>query len=129
MNSDFCSCSCLPPSLSLHFPLLPPSYLLLAAVDARITSVVSRYRSRLSHYDVNNEMLHGGYFHRRGGPSLVVRAFQLAASIDPSALLFLNDFHVVGGLSAASRPEVYADSAVALMRAGECVLGRADESR
>ena len=89
-------------------------------MDARISSVVSRYRARLAHYDVNNEMLHGGYFRRRGGPSLAVRAFQLASSLDPSARLFLNDFHVVDGLSAASRPEAYADSALELLRAGEC---------
>lgn len=114
------SCGC----LSLVGDLDPDTFIPFArglptdAVDRRITSVLTHCSPLLSHIDVNNEMLHGGYFQRRGGPSLIVRAFQLASLLAPSALLFLNDYHVEDGLSAASRPEAYAAHARKLLAMG-----------
>lgn len=69
-----------------------------AAIDERVESVVRRYRGEFLHYDVNNEMLHGGYFEDTYGVGAVVRMFQKAHLEDPQALLFLNDYNAEDGM-------------------------------
>ncbi|GJP36368.1 hypothetical protein CLOM_g20880 [Closterium sp. NIES-68] len=94
------------------------------AIDHHIASLLTRYpTSCFSHMDVNNEMLHGGYFHSHCGPSTIVRMFQFAAQVDPSLVLFLNEYHVEDGEDHKSRPEKYAQFARQLIASGAPVGG------
>ncbi|CAI7789267.1 unnamed protein product [Closterium sp. NIES-53] len=93
------------------------------AIDSRITSLLSRYPNCFAHMDVNNEMLHGGFFSSRCGPSIVPRMFQFAAQIAPSLVLFLNEYHIEDGEDEKSRPEKYAQFARQLIASGAPVGG------
>ena len=80
--------------------------------------LLSRYKGRFAHYDVNNEMLHGGFFANRLGPGINTRMFQMAKAMDPSALLFVNDFSVEDGKDWRASPRKYLDSIMELLRKG-----------
>lgn len=69
--------------------------LLRAAVEKRATSVVGRYRGQLAHWDVNNEMLHGSFFHDRLGEDIRPWMFKRTHEIDPDAKLFVNEFNIL----------------------------------
>ncbi|CAI5519787.1 unnamed protein product [Closterium sp. Naga37s-1] len=99
----------------------PPPY--TEAIDSRITSLLTRYPNCFAHMDVNNEMLHGGFFSSRCGPSIVPRMFQFAAQIAPSLVLFLNEYHIEDGEDEKSRPEKYAQFARQLIASGAPVGG------
>ena len=52
--------------------------------------------SRLRHWDVNNEMMHGDFFEQRAkDPYYTEKVINMAYQADPSALYFYNDFKVV----------------------------------
>ncbi|CAI5484769.1 unnamed protein product [Closterium sp. Yama58-4] len=105
-----------------HLPYpTPPPY--TEAIDSRITSFFTRYPSCFTHMDVNNEMLHGGFFSSRCGPSIVPRMFKFAAQIDPSLVLFLNEYHIEDGEDEKSRPEKYTQFARQLIASGAPVGG------
>ncbi|KAI3442468.1 GH10 domain-containing protein [Psidium guajava] len=73
-----------------------------SAVDARIQSLMSRYREEFIHWDVSNEMLHFDFYERRLGPNATLRFFQTAHESDPLATLFMNEFNVVETCSDAN---------------------------
>lgn len=77
-----------------------------AEVSDRLESVVSHFRGRFRHWDVNNEMLHGSFFRDRLGADIVPWMFNRTREIDPDPLLFLNDFNVV---SNGTRADDYVD--------------------
>jgi GH35 family endo-1,4-beta-xylanase len=74
-------------------PLSAPD--LQAAMEGRIASVVDHFRDVFLHWDVNNEMLHHGFYQGRLGPSIRPWMFQQVHAVDANALLFVNDYNVV----------------------------------
>jgi GH35 family endo-1,4-beta-xylanase len=80
---------------------------LMAAVQNRLTGLLSRYKGKFRHYDVNNEMLHGSFYQDRLGKDIRANMFKTAHQLDPSPLLFVNDYHVEDGCDTRSSPEKY----------------------
>lgn len=65
------------------------------AIDARIESIVPRYRGKLIAWDVNNEMLDGHYFKSRFGDDIYAHMFKRAAELDPATPMFINDYAIL----------------------------------
>jgi endo-1,4-beta-xylanase len=76
----------------------------LPALVERRLEIVERYKGRLAHWDVNNEMLHGDFFRSRLGEQVIQRMFNRAHEIDPGCKLFVNDFNVLCGGDTNSGP-------------------------
>jgi GH35 family endo-1,4-beta-xylanase len=93
------------------------------AVQNRLIDVVSRFRGRFEHYDVNNEMLHGSFYKDRLGEQILPYMFKLAKQFDPGAKLFVNDYHVVDGMDAKSSPEKYINQIRSLQEKGAAIDG------
>jgi len=68
-----------------------------AAIQARATDLVTRYRGRVVEWDVNNEMLHAGYYARRLGRDIRLKMFHWARKADPKAVLYVNDYGIIAG--------------------------------
>ncbi|KAL6883228.1 hypothetical protein ACP4OV_010642 [Aristida adscensionis] len=96
---------------------------LMAAVHGRLAGLLSRYRGRFRHYDVNNEMLHGRFYRDRLGDGVAALMFREAARLDPGAALFVNDYNVECGNDGAATPERYAEQVRDLQRGGARVGG------
>ncbi|KAI4321485.1 hypothetical protein MLD38_034857 [Melastoma candidum] len=96
---------------------------LATAVQNRLTSLLSRYKGKFSHYDVNNEMLHGSFYQDRLGKDIRANMFKIANQMDPSALLFVNDYHVEDGCDTRSSPESYIEHILNLQEQGAPVGG------
>jgi GH35 family endo-1,4-beta-xylanase len=75
---------------------LSPEKLRLA-VHNRATDTCTRYRGRISEYDVLNEMLHGDFFQKRLGEGIVKDMFEWCKQADPSARLYVNDYNILNG--------------------------------
>merc|ERR1719436_1848579 len=69
----------------------------LATCKAHAEDIVGRYKGRLTHWDVNNEMLHGDYFERTLGNNIRAKMFQWTKEIDPECQTFVNDYEVLSG--------------------------------
>ncbi|MQM14991.1 hypothetical protein Taro_047925 [Colocasia esculenta] len=93
------------------------------AIYTRLTSLLSRYRGRFRHHDVNNEMLHGSFYQERLGKDIWLSMFKMAEQIDPSAVLFVNDYHVEDGSDAKSSPEKYVQQVLDLQEQGALIGG------
>ncbi|VAH56012.1 unnamed protein product [Triticum turgidum subsp. durum] len=100
-----------------------PTDQLTAAVQGRLTSLLTRYAGRFPHYDVNNEMLHGTFFQDRLGDDVNAFMFKETARLDPGAALFVNDYNVEGGGDPNATPEKYIAQVNALMEKGAPVGG------
>lgn len=96
---------------------------LLRAVQNRLNGLLTRYKGKFRHYDVNNEMLHGSFFQDRLGKAIHATMFKTAHQLDPSALLFVNDYHVEDGDDPRSSPEKYIDLVASLQDQGAPVGG------
>jgi GH35 family endo-1,4-beta-xylanase len=68
---------------------------LLKAVERRLNSAVSRFRGKFTHWDVNNEMLHGEFFKSGINPGIHPWMFKGARKLDPDAKLFVNEFNIL----------------------------------
>ncbi|MEO0630463.1 MAG: endo-1,4-beta-xylanase, partial [Planctomycetota bacterium] len=68
---------------------------LAQAVSDRVDSIVVRYRNIVTHWDVNNEMLHGNFFESRLGTQVRADMFNMVKAADPAALTFVNDFNII----------------------------------
>ncbi|KAJ9545370.1 hypothetical protein OSB04_025077 [Centaurea solstitialis] len=93
------------------------------AVQNRLTSLLNRYKGRFKHYDVNNEMLHGSFYPNRLGPDTRANMFKTANQLDPSATLFVNDYHIEDGCDTRSTPEKYIAQILDLQQQGAPVGG------
>ncbi|EES00361.1 uncharacterized protein LOC8061351 [Sorghum bicolor] len=96
---------------------------LTAAVQERLTSLLTRYAGRFPHYDVNNEMLHGSYYQDRLGDDINAFMFRETARLDPGATLFVNDYNVEGGNDPNATPDKYIAQIAALQQKGAAVGG------
>ncbi|KAL5558737.1 hypothetical protein UlMin_034948 [Ulmus minor] len=96
---------------------------LSTAIQNRLTGLLTRYKGKLKHYDVNNEMLHGSFYQDRLGKDIRANMFKMANKLDPSATLFVNDYHVEDGCDPRSAPESYIEHILDLQEQGAPVGG------
>ncbi|CAI9116036.1 OLC1v1017080C2 [Oldenlandia corymbosa var. corymbosa] len=96
---------------------------LMTAVQNRLTGLLTRYKGKFPHYDVNNEMLHGSFYQDRLGKDIRANMFKTANQLDPSAILFVNDYHVEDGSDTRSYPEKYMEHILDLQKQGAPVGG------
>ncbi|XP_022137962.1 uncharacterized protein LOC111009247 [Momordica charantia] len=96
---------------------------MMVAVQNRVTDLLTRYKGKFMHYDVNNEMLHGSFYQDHLGKDIRANMFKTANKLDPSALLFVNDYHVEDGCDAKSCPERYIEQILELQEQGAPVEG------
>ncbi|XP_037493703.1 endo-1,4-beta-xylanase 1 isoform X2 [Jatropha curcas] len=96
---------------------------LMTAVQNRLTDLLSRYKGKFSHFDVNNEMLHGSFYQDRLDKDIRVNMFKTAQQLDPSATLFVNDYHIEDGSDIRSSPEKYIQQILDLQGQGAPVGG------
>lgn len=93
------------------------------AVQNRLTGLLNRYKGKFKHYDVNNEMLHGSFYQDKLGKDVRVNMFKTAHQLDPSATLFVNDYHIEDGCDPKSCPEKYIEHILDLQEKGAPVGG------
>jgi GH35 family endo-1,4-beta-xylanase len=62
------------------------------AIEKRTKEVCLRYKGRIHEYDVLNEILHGDFFEKKLGPSIIKKMFLLCKQVDPNARLYLNEY-------------------------------------
>lgn len=96
---------------------------LMTAVQNRLRGLLTRYKEKIRHYDVNNEMLHGSFFQDRLGKDIWSYMFKTAHQLDPSVVLFVNDYHVEDGCDSRSSPEKYIHHVLDLQEQGAPVGG------
>lgn len=96
---------------------------LSTAVQNRLTGLLTRYKGKFRHYDVNNEMLHGSFYQDKLGKDIRANMFKIANKLDPSATLFVNDYHVEDGCDPRSSPEKYIQHILDLQEQGAPVGG------
>ena len=96
---------------------------LAEAVQNRLTDLLTRYKGKFRHYDVNNEMLHGSFYQDRLGPEIRASMFNISHQLDPSASLFVNDYHVEDGTDWKASPERYIEQIIGLQAQGAPVGG------
>lgn len=96
---------------------------LMKAVQNRLTGLLARYQGKFRHYDVNNEMLHGSFYQDRLGKDIRANMFKTAHQLDPSALLFVNDYHIEDGCDTRSSPDRYIEHIIDLQEQGAQVGG------
>ncbi|KAB1669324.1 hypothetical protein ES319_1Z054800v1, partial [Gossypium barbadense] len=96
---------------------------LMKAVQNRLTGLLTRYKGKFRHYDVNNEMLHGSFYQDRLGKDIRTYMFKTANQLDPSATLFVNDYHVEDGTDTRSYPKKYIEQILDLQQQGAPVGG------
>jgi GH35 family endo-1,4-beta-xylanase len=87
-------------------------------VHSRAVDLLSRYRGKFQHYDVNNEMLHGCFYRDRLNPEILPYMYKLAHQFDPEAILFVNDYHVEDGVDGNSAPDKYVEHIEWLLKEG-----------
>ncbi|KAF0909984.1 hypothetical protein E2562_001234 [Oryza meyeriana var. granulata] len=96
---------------------------LSAAVNSRINGLLTRYKGKFRHYDVNNEMLHGSFYQDKLGKDARAAMFKTASELDPDALLFVNDYNVESMCDIRATPEAYIDQIIGLQEQGAPVGG------
>ncbi|CDY53833.1 BnaA09g57250D [Brassica napus] len=94
-----------------------------AAVENRLTDLLTRYNGKFRHYDVNNEMLHGSFYRDKLGFDARAKMFRTAHELDPLARLFLNEYHIEDGFDSRSSPEKYIKLVHKLQKKGAPVGG------
>lgn len=96
---------------------------LITAVQNRLTQLLTRYKGKFRHYDVDNEMLHGSFYKDRLGNDIHANMFGTSHQLDPSATLFVNDYHIEDGSDVRSSPEEYIRQILDLQQQGAPVGG------
>eukprot|EP00271_Cylindrocystis_brebissonii_P002564 TRINITY_DN1328_c2_g1_i2.p1 TRINITY_DN1328_c2_g1~~TRINITY_DN1328_c2_g1_i2.p1 ORF type:complete len:616 (+),score=67.33 TRINITY_DN1328_c2_g1_i2:718-2565(+) len=97
---------------------------LVSAMQKRLESVVNRYKGKVMHWDVYNEMLHGHYYQTRVNNSIAAWMYKATRQLDPSVKLFVNDYNVIEYYGdPLSTPETYLTSISNLQAQGAEVDG------
>ncbi|XP_057304862.1 uncharacterized protein LOC130641875 [Hydractinia symbiolongicarpus] len=84
-------------ALPEHLPswlLSMKSTALKKMVQSRLYNLVGRYKGRFQHWDVNNEMLQGGFFAKELGSGIRQWMFNAVHKMDPETILFVNELDV-----------------------------------
>jgi len=74
---------------------------MVAAINNRVTFAVQHFDGQVPHWDVINEMVDQGfeshtfYMNHTGDPLIRVKTFQLAKSLSPNTLFFVNDYGII----------------------------------
>jgi GH35 family endo-1,4-beta-xylanase len=100
-----------------------PAADLSAAVKGRLDGLLTRYKGKFKHYDVNNEMLHGSFYQDKLGKDARAAMFKSARELDPDALLFVSDYNVESMCDVRATPEAYIQQIVGLQEQGAPVGG------
>jgi endo-1,4-beta-xylanase len=74
-----------------------PDDALRAEIKRRALEVTTRFKGRISEYDLNNEMIHGSYYTGRLGQRIIDDMFAWAKEGDPAAILYVNDYSILHG--------------------------------
>jgi endo-1,4-beta-xylanase len=69
---------------------------LRAAMERRLAAAVGRYAGRLACWDVNNEILDGGFYRQHVGLDATAWMFREAEKLDPKTPLFVNEYGILG---------------------------------
>jgi len=69
---------------------------LRAAIDQRLTTIVNRYKGKVTCWDVNNEMLDGSFYRDHLGIEGIAGMFTEAARLAPKTALFVNEYAILG---------------------------------
>ncbi|XP_020598821.1 uncharacterized protein LOC110038353 [Phalaenopsis equestris] len=96
---------------------------LKVAVENRITGLMSRYKGKFKHYDVNNEMLHGSFYQDKLGKGIRANMFKSASQLDATPILFVNDYHIEDATDARAFPEKYIQQILDLQEQGATITG------
>ncbi|KAF7141452.1 hypothetical protein RHSIM_Rhsim06G0066700 [Rhododendron simsii] len=96
---------------------------LRTAVQNRLNGLLTRYKGKFKHYDVNNEMLHGSFYQDHLGKDIRANMFKTANQLDPTATLFVNDYNVENECDIRSSPEKYIEHILDLQEQGAPVGG------
>lgn len=96
---------------------------LMTAVQNRLNGLLTRYKGKFRHYDVNNEMLHGSFYQDRLGKDIRAYMFKTAHQLDSSPTLFVNDYNVEDGTDTRASPEMYTEQILGLQDQGALVGG------
>ncbi|XP_031407319.1 endo-1,4-beta-xylanase 1-like [Punica granatum] len=96
---------------------------LSAAVQNRLSGLLSHYKGKFKHYDVNNEMLHGSFYQDQLGEDIRSYMFKTAHQLDPAPILFVNDYHIEDGSESRSSAERYIEQIIGLQEQGAPVGG------
>ncbi|CAL9778504.1 unnamed protein product [Musa acuminata subsp. burmannicoides] len=96
---------------------------LTTAVQNRLNGLLTRYKDQFSHYDVNNEMLHGSFYQDRLGKDIRASMFKTANQLDPAAALFVNDYNVESAADIRATPDTYIEQILGLQDQGAPVGG------
>ncbi|KAG0458545.1 hypothetical protein HPP92_023702 [Vanilla planifolia] len=96
---------------------------LMTAVQRRLEGLLLRFKGKFKHYDVNNEMLHGSFYRDRLGEDIHAYMFREAHKLDPSAILFVNDYNVEDGCDAKASPEMFINQVLDLLNRGAPIQG------
>ena len=67
------------------------------AIANRARGLTSRYRGRITEYDLNNEMIFGTYYRDRLGKGIIADMARWAKEGDPDAVLYVNDYRILNG--------------------------------
>ncbi|KAE8715614.1 Glycosyl hydrolase family 10 protein / carbohydrate-binding domain-containing protein isoform 2 [Hibiscus syriacus] len=89
---------------------------LMTAVQNRLTGLLTRYKGKFGQYDVSNEMLHGSFYQDWLGRDIRAYIFKTADQLDPSATVFMSDYHVDCGCD--TRSEKYIEDILDLQQQG-----------
>ncbi|XP_001626084.3 endo-1,4-beta-xylanase 3 isoform X2 [Nematostella vectensis] len=107
------------PDMLPEWLLSLPRGKLMHHVRTRINQIVKRYRGRMLHWDVINEMLQGSFFaDRLGGNKIREWMINRTAELDPKAKLFLNEYEVI---SEGQLTQPYVEMANTIIRHGSPV--------
>ncbi|XP_020093209.1 uncharacterized protein LOC109713503 [Ananas comosus] len=96
---------------------------LMTAVQNRLNGLLTRYKGKFKHYDVDNEMLHGSFYQDRLGKEIRAYMFKTANQLDSSPTLFVNDYHVEDAADTRACPEKYIEQILGLQDQGAVVGG------
>jgi GH35 family endo-1,4-beta-xylanase len=66
-------------------------------IEQHAREVLARYKGRITEYDVNNEMVHGGFYMDRLGGTIRHEMFDWCHQTDKDTILYVNDYNILSG--------------------------------
>lgn len=94
---------------------------LMKAVENRLAGLLTRYKGKFNHHDVNNEMMQSSFEVENLGKEATL--FKKVHELDSSATLFVSDYNVEDGCKTRLYPEKYIQYVIDLQKQGAPVGG------